>query len=187
MSTTTQVAPATKVVTGLVRFSYARVWEPVAIEEGKDKKYSVSIIIPKSDKETIKKINAALEAAIASGKDKFAGKKTSGPKFKMPLRDGDEERPDDEAYVNSYFVTASSKVKPGIIDKDKNEILDKDEFYSGCYGKASLNFYPFNTAGNVGIGCGLQNLLKMKDGEALGGGRSKAEDDFSDDLDDDLI
>jgi hypothetical protein len=169
-------APKTKVITGLVRFSYVHVWEPEAIGEGSDKKYSVSLIIPKSDKETLKEIEAAIDAAKKAGKDsKFAGKIPAN--LKTPLRDGDEDRPDDEAYANCYFVNATSRTKPGVVDKNVKPILDQDEFYSGCYGRASITFFAFNTNGNKGIACGLNHVQKLKDGEAMGG-RSSAESDF---------
>lgn len=180
MGTTTKEAPATKVVTGLVRFSYLHVWEAVAIDEGGDKKYSVSLIIPKSDKATLKKINAAIDAAKEAGKTtKFEGKIPTA-KFKTPLRDGDEERPEDDAYANSFFLNATSKTKPGVVDKDVNEILNQDEVYSGCFGRASVTFFPFNTKGNKGIACGLNHIQKIKDGEPMGG-RSSAESDFGGD------
>lgn len=169
---------ATKVVTGKVRFSYCHVWAPQSIEEGGEKKYSVSIIIPKKDKVTITKINDAVQAAIEAGKTgKFKGRVPS--KLKLPLRDGDEERPDDEVYANAFFLNATCKQKPGIVDENRDPILDQDEFYSGCYGRASVSFYAFDTAGNKGIACGLNNLQKLEDGEALGG-RSSAEADFAD-------
>lgn len=169
---------STKVITGLVRFSYAHVWEPQAINDGDDKKYSVSLIIPKSDKKTIKAIMDAIEEAKEEGRlTKFKGKVPA--KLKTPLRDGDEERPDDEAYANSYFVNATSFNKPGIVDKDINPILDRDEFYSGCYGRASITFYPFNANGNIGVACGLNHIQKLKDGEPLSG-RSTPEQDFGD-------
>lgn len=172
----------TKVVTGKVRFSYAHVWEPKAIEEGATPKYSVSIIIPKKDKVTIAKIQDAIKAALEEGKaSKFGGKIPST--YKKPLRDGDEERPDDENYKDSYFINANSTNKPAIVDESMNAILEKEEFYSGCYGRASVNFYAFNTAGNKGIACGLNNLQKLEDGERLGGGRTSAEDDFGTDSD----
>jgi hypothetical protein len=184
----TEVVQSTKVVTNLVRFSYLHVWEPVAIEEGQDKKYSVSLIIPKSDKPLVAKIKAAIEAAKESGKtSKFGGKVPSN--LKTPLRDGDVERPDDDTYANSYFINANCKTKPGVVDKDLNPIMDQNEMYSGCYGRASITFYPFNTSGNKGIACGLNHLQKMKDGDPLGG-RSRVEDDFSEALDiddDDLL
>lgn len=181
---TTQTAPTTKVVTGKVRLSYLRVWEPSAIEEGQDKKYSASLIIPKSDTATIAKINAAIEAAIEAGKGKFDGKRPA--KLKLPLRDGDVDRPEDEAYANAYFLNANAKTKPGIVDKNVNPILDQDQLYSGCYGRASVTFYAFDTKGNKGIACGLNNIQKLEDGDPLGG-RSRAEDDFADSADDDLM
>lgn len=173
----------TKVITDKVRFSYAHVFEPAAIEEGQEKKYSVAIIIPKSNKKSIAKINEAIEAAIEEGKAKFGGKIPAT--LKKPLRDGDEERPDDEAYKNAYFINANSARKPGVVDENLDPIIDKDEFYSGCYGRASINFYAFNVSGNKGVACGLNNLQKLADGERLSGG-STAEEDFGDFADDDL-
>lgn len=171
---------ATKVVTGKVRFSYCHVWTAQSIEEGGEKKYSVSIIIPKKDKITIARINDAVQAALEAGKTgKFGGKLPPANKLKLPLRDGDEERPDDVCYANSYFLNATSKTKPGVVDENRDPILDQDEFYSGCYGRASVNFYAFDTKGNKGVACGLNNLQKLEDGEALGG-RSSAESDFAD-------
>ena len=165
----------TKVVTGKVRFSYLHVWEPTAIEEGQDKKYSVALIIPKSDKATVKKINDAINNAKEAGKVKLGGKIPSN--LKTPLRDGDVDRPDDEVYAGCYFLNANAKTKPGVVDKDLNPIMNQDELYSGCYGRASITFYAFNTSGNKGIACGLNNLMKLEDGEPLGG-RSSAESDF---------
>lgn len=173
---TTAATPTTKVVTGEVRLSYAHIWEPVAIEEGQDKKYSVSLIIPKNDKVTIAKINAAVEAAKEIGKAKLGGKTTG--KIKLPLRDGDEDRPDDEAYANSYFINCSSKTRPGIVDKAVNPIMNQEEVYSGCFARVSINFYAFNSNGNKGIACGLNNIMKTRDGDALSG-RSSAEEDFA--------
>lgn len=191
-NTATKERKPTLVVTGKVRFSYAHVFEPSSMEEGGDKKYSVALLIPKSDKETLKKIEAAIKAAAEEGKNskKFDGKDPLKVKnFKWPLRDGDEEREDDDVYAGHMFLNASAKTKPGVVDKDLNPILDQADFYSGCYGRASINFYPFNTKGNMGVAAGLNNLQKLSDGEALGG-RSKAEDDFSESFDgedDDLI
>lgn len=165
----------TKVVTGKVRFSYLHVWEPTAIEEGQDKKYSVSLIIPKSDKETVARIKKAIAAATEAGKVKFGGKIPAN--LKTPLRDGDIERPEDESYTGAYFLNANCKTKPGVVDQNLNPILDQDELYSGCFGRASITFYAFNTSGNKGIACGLNNLQKLKDGDPLGG-RSTAESDF---------
>ena len=166
-----------------IRFSYANVHQAVSIKGG-DPKFSASIIIPKSDKKTIKKINDAIQKAIEENKDKFGGKIPSN--LKTPMRDGDVDREDDEAYADSYFINANSKLKPGIVDADLNPIMDQSEFYSGCYGRVSLTFYGFNVNGNRGIAAGLQNVMKTKDGEAMGG-RSTAEDDFGDEDDEDVL
>jgi hypothetical protein len=181
---TEKKSPATKVRTGLVRFSYLNAFRPTAMEEGGVLKYSVSLIIPKKDKAQLKEIQAAINAAKENDKGKWDGKIPA--KLRNPLRDGDEDRPEDPNYANCYFITASSTTKPGIVDKDRNPITDEDEIYSGCYGRATINFFGYKAKGNIGIGAGLQNLQKIKDGERLGG-RANAEDDFDDEfeLDDD--
>ena len=179
----------TKVITGpRTRWSYANVWDPKSLNGG-DPKYSVSLIIPKSDTKTIAKIEAAIQAAYEEGESKLRGNSKTVPALsvlKTPLRDGDRERPDDEAYKNSYFINANSASKPGIVDADRNPILDRSEVYSGVYGRASVNFYAFNSNGNKGIACGLNNLQKISDGEPLGG-KSSAEDDFDTDDEDDFL
>lgn len=144
------------------------------MEEGQEKKYSAALLIPKKDKRTIAACEAAIKEAFESGKAKFGGKLP--PKWKSPLRDGDEERPEDEVYAGHMFVNANSTNRPGLIDADKNEIMDKEEFYSGCYGRASVNFYPFNVSGNKGVACGLNGIMKLEDGERLGGGGFDASD-----------
>lgn len=173
---------ATKVKTGLTRWSYCNVWEPKAVNDGKPK-YSVSVIIPKSDTKTIEAIEKAIQAAYDEGQAKLKGNGKSVPSLsviKTPLRDGDLERPDDEAYRDSYFVNANSTTAPGIVDADLQPILDHSEVYSGVYGRVSMNFYAYNTGSAKGIACGLNNLQKLKDGEPLGG-KSRAEDDFAED------
>ena len=171
----------TKVVTGVVRLSYANVWEPASIN-GSNPKYSVSLIIPKTDTKTIDAIHAAVDAAIKDGAAKFGGKIPNKAALKLPLRDGDLER-DDEAYKGAYFVNANSATAPGIVDADRQPILDTSEVYSGVYGRASINFYAFNSNGNKGIACGLNNLQKIRDGEPLGG-KSRPEDDFAEEDED---
>ena len=173
----------TKVITGKVRFSYANVWEPKSINGG-DEKYSVSLIIPKADTKTVNDIKSAIEAAKQEGKAKFGGRVPAN--LKTPLRDGDIDRPDDEAYKNSYFINANSKDKPQIVDKNVKPILDQSEVYSGCYGRASITFYAFNSNGNKGIACGLGNLQKLADVNALSG-RTRAEDEFSTFEDEDFL
>lgn len=179
----------TKVITGpKTRWSYANVWDPKSINGGTPK-YSVSLIIPKSDVATVKKIEAAIQAAYEEGESKLKGNSKSVPSLKVlktPLRDGDLERPDDAAYADSYFINANSASAPGIVDADRQPILERSEVYSGVYGRASINFYAFNSNGNKGIACGLNNLQKIADGEPLGG-KSRAEDDFADDEDDDFL
>lgn len=177
-------ANTTKVVTGVVRLSYANVWEPASINGGTPK-YSVSLIIPKSDKKTIDAINAAVDAAIKDGASKFGGKIPNKAALKLPLRDGDTER-EDEAYKDSYFVNANSTTAPQIVDRSVQPILDRAEVYSGCYARVSINFYAFNSNGNRGIACGLGNIQKVRDGEPLGG-RTTAAEDFATDLDDDFL
>lgn len=171
----------TKVITGPhTRFSYANVWEAKSINGGSPK-FSVSLIIPKSDTKTVEKIKAAIEAAYKEGESKLKGNGRSVPALsaiKNPLRDGDTERPDDEAYANSYFISANSATAPGIVDANCSPILERSEVYSGVYGRASISFYAFNSNGNKGIACGLNNLQKLRDGEPLGG-KTRAEDDFA--------
>lgn len=176
----------TKVVTGTVRLSYANVWEPKSINGGAEK-YSVSLIIPKSDKKTIAAINAAVDAAIEEGLAKFGGKKPNKAAIKLPLRDGDTER-DDEAYADSYFVNANSQTPPQIVDQNVNPIMNRSEVYSGVYARVSINFYAFNSNGNKGVACGLGNIQKVRDGQPLGN-RSTAEDDFGaiEDAEDDFL
>lgn len=177
-----------KVILKNVRLSYCHLWEPHSIEGEDKKKFSVSIIIPKSDKKQIKEVKAAIEAAKELGKGnkpKWKGKVPGT--LRLPLRDGDTDRPEDSAYENSYFINANSNTRPGIVDKNTNPIMDQDEVYSGCYGAVSVTFYPYETPSN-GVAAGLNHVMKLKDGEPLGG-RSTAEADFADldlsDLEDD--
>lgn len=173
-----------KVITGKVRLSYANVFHPKAINGGEEK-YSTAVLIPKSDKKTVDKIKAAIEEAKQEGKEKKWGGKVPG-RGSWALRDGDEEFPDDEVYAGHYFLNASNKQKPGIarpIGKNKvtgktdfEEITDETEVYSGCYAKLSLNFYPFDANGNKGVAVGLNHIVKVADGEPLGGGASLSAD-----------
>ena len=171
-----------KVITGKdTRWSYCNVWEAKAINGGTPK-FSVSLLIPKTDTVTVKKIKAAIEAAYREGEAKLKGNGKTVPPLtaiKTPLRDGDAERPDDPAYAGHYFLNANSATAPGIVDADCQPILTRSEVYSGVYGRASISFYAFNSSGNRGVACGLNNLQKIRDGEPLGG-RASAESDFSD-------
>jgi len=184
-----QLSNPLKVITSPnTRWSYANVWEAKAINGGTPK-FSVSLIIPKSDTATVAKIKAAIEAAYHEGEAKLKGNGKSVPPLstiKTPLRDGDVERPDDPAYANAYFINANSATAPGIVDADRNPILNRSEVYSGVYGRASINFYAFNSNGNRGIAVSLNNLQKIRDGEPLGG-KSSAEDDFDTEEDVDFL
>ena len=186
---TNKVNNPMKVITGPdTRWSYANIWEAKSINGGTPK-FSVSLIIPKSDTKTVAKVKAAIEAAYIEGEAKLKGNGKSVPTFaaiKTPLRDGDIERPDDPAYVNAYFINANATSAPGIVDADRNPILTRSEVYSGVYGRASISFYAFNSNGNKGIACGLNNLQKVRDGEPLGG-KNSAESDFTTDEDADFL
>lgn len=162
-----------KIVTSKVRFSYANVFVPKAGMDGGTPKYSVSILIPKSDKEGVAKLQKAFEECKTSNAAFFGG---SVPKLlKGGLRDGDMEK-EDEAYAGHYFINANSAQKPDIVDANRETLFDQTDFYSGCYGRASITFYPYNAAGSKGIACGLNNLQKLEDGEKLGGVSSAAAD-----------
>ena len=164
----------TKVKIGEVRFSYVHIFTPEAVAEGSDKKYSVSLIIPKSNKKLVAEIKAAIEAAIEAGVvQRFGGKRPLN--LRSPLHDGDLEKADDDAYAGAYFINATSKTKPGIVKRVKLngenklvEVTNEDDVYSGCFGFASVNFFAYNNAGNKGIGAGLNNILKTRDGDYLG-------------------
>ena len=185
MNKNTKFTNPMKVITGPnTRWSYANVWEPKSINGGTPK-FSVSLIIPKSDTKTVAKIQAAIEAAYREGEAKLKGNGKTVPALtaiKTPLRDGDTERPDDPAYAGAYFVNANATSAPGIVDADRNPILTRSEVYSGVYGRASITFYAFNR----GIACGLNNLQKIRDGEPLGG-KASAESDFDTDDDEDFL
>jgi len=155
------------------RFSYLYCWEPNSVNGG-EAKYSVSAIIPKSDKKTIDAIKAAIEQAKKNSVSKWGGKVPAN--LKLPLRDGDIDRPDDEAYKGAYFFNANSRQAPQIVDANVQPIIDQSEVYSGCFGKISVTFYGYNSNGNRGIAAGLGNIQKVKDGESLGGHASAAED-----------
>ena len=174
------VNPA-KVITGVCRLSYANIWQAKSINGGAPK-YSASVLIPKSDTKTVAKVKAAIQAAYEEGEGKLKGNGKTAPSLaslKTPFRDGDTERPDDEAYAGHWFLNANSNTAPGVVDANREPIYDTSEIYSGVYARVSLSFYAFNSNGNRGIACALQNIQKVRDGEALGG-KSKAEDDFND-------
>jgi hypothetical protein len=177
----------TKVILGPhTTMSYVNLWAAKAATEGATPKYSVSCIIEKNSPD-VEKAKAAIAAAYEAGQSKLKGNSKTCPKLeaiKTPLRDGDLERPDDEAYAGCYFINANSIQQPGIVDVDCNPILDHSEIYSGIRGRVSISFYAYNNAGNRGIAASLNNVQKCSDGKPLGG-RATAKADFEDEDDDD--
>ena len=165
---------------GEVRFSYAHVFEPRESDNGGPAKYSVVLLIPKDDRDTLELIKSAIAAAEEKGKtSKWGGKIPA--KRNSPLRDGDEEEKGPE-FEGMYFFNCSSKQKPGVRVLEDGRIveaLDTEDFYSGCWGAATVNFFPYDSNGNKGVGVGLNNVIKTRDDERLSGGAS-AESDFAD-------
>lgn len=170
------------VVTGKCRLSYEHLITPAAIDDNSPAKYSACIVVPKSDTTTLAKITGAIELAIQEGiQSKWRGKRPA--KLKLPLRDGDVERPDDPVFADAYFLNANSTRRPKLVDRDRNEILDAEEIYSGCYCRFAIDFYPFSTSGNNGVAVGLSSVQKWSDGPRLTGG-ADPETDFNDGYDD---
>lgn len=171
----------TSVRLGEVRFSYTAVFQPKKNDDGTPSKYGVCIIIPKEDTETVNLVKEAIDAAKQRGKlEKWGGKIPAN--VKSCLRDGDLDREDDEAFAGCYFLNASSRNKPGVKvleDGVVSDALDEEDFYSGCYGAVTLDFFPYESSGNKGVGAGLNNVIKTRDGDRLSGGRS-ADEDFAD-------
>lgn len=165
-----------KFVTPELRLSYCHLFEAHAAPGSDKASYSLSVLIPKSDKALVKQIEAAIAKAVDENQDKLKTKKG----LKLPLRDGDE-KDDNPEYADHYFMSISSKDKPLVLDENKEDIIDTREVYSGMYGRVSFNFFAFNTAGNKGIGCGLNSVMKTNDGEPFGSTYTKeqAEEDFS--------
>lgn len=174
-----------KISTGKVRLSYAQVWEPKEQQNGLIQ-YSCALLIKKSDKKTIAKINSTLKAMLA---DKDVINKLDG-KIKganMPLLDGDVNKPEDPVYADCYYINAKAYEgnPPKILDRNKNEIMDKDEVYSGCYCQAVIQFKPYNN-NSRGIRTELLALRKLADGDKLSG-TVVSDDDFDDDIDESVF
>ena len=172
----------TTIKTGKVRFAYTNVFEPKSIN-GSAEKYSILVLIDKSDTDTIEKIRTAMDKAVELGIDKFKGVKPSA--LNWALKDGDEEHPNNEMYSNKMYLTPSTNFKPEIIDTHRNKMTTDEDFYSGCWGKITINFYAYNNKGNKGVGCSFNNILKLEDGDRLTT-QHTAENDFADELDNDL-
>lgn len=169
-----------RVVTGKVRLSYCHLITPRAQEQGGKLKYSVTLLIPKSDVATKQKIDAAIQAAIQEGvAGRWNGARPVQPP--IPVHDGDGLKASGEPFTEEckghWVMTASSEQKPQIVDAFLNEIINATEIYSGMYGRASIRFFAYANSGKKGIGCGLNNVQKLEDGVPLGG-RTNANDDF---------
>ena len=177
-----------KVVFGPCRLSYTHLFEKWSMEGSTDEgQYCTNVLIPKDEKETIK----AIEEAIAEAKKSAIVNKWKGvdpKKLMLPLSDGDEKDTSDDTYSNHYYINAKCNTKPGVVDKNKMPITDEEEIYSGVWAICSVTFYGYDFGGKKGIACGLNNVMKFKDDERLGG-RISADSDFEDvsfDEDDDL-
>lgn len=163
-----------RVITGMVRFHYVNVFEPRESLDGGASKYGVCLLIPKEDRGTLYRIKRAVEETIRIGQEQGIDAPTES--FRTPLRDGDMERGDKHEFAGHYFINATTKYKPEVVDKSCINITDPNEFYSGCYGRASIKFFLYNKEGNLGIGCSLCNIQKLEDGEELPTHISAAED-----------
>ena len=162
------------------RFSYAHVFQPRKNEQSGKMKYDCCIVVSKDDKQAVQLINEAIEGAKALYKEKFGAPKG---RLKTVVHDGDEDRPDDDTFAGKLYINASSNRKPGVKMIEAGmlvDCLDEEEFYSGVKGAAGLRFYPYNNAGNTGISCNLDNLLKLEDGDRIGGGSMSADLAFAD-------
>lgn len=170
-------------ITPLCRFTYVNVFEPKPNLSG-DLKYSVGLMFPKEDTAAIGVIKKAIEDAIQAGisKGTITAAQVKSRTFKYPLRDGDtyyeeadEASKDSRAgYRGMMFLSASSNTPVGIVDRHASPIMDHSEFYSGCWGHADIRFYAFNRGGGIGIGVGLQNVMKKKDDDRLDGRQDAA-------------
>jgi hypothetical protein len=177
----------TRVVTGKVRLSYVHVFEPWAQNADDDPRYSCALLIPKSDTRTMAALRKAQQAALQNGKDRtFGGKIPSS--WADTIHDGDEEADLDKnpEYAGHYYMSVSSKTRPGVVDRSVQPILDSTEVYSGCYARVEVGAFPYNNKGKKGVSFGLNHVQKVADGESFGG-RSRAEDVFDELPDEDLI
>lgn len=174
----------TRVTTGEVRMSYVHLFKPYAFQPGQEEKYSVTVLVPKTDAETMGRINAAVEAARQRGvQDKWGG--VLPPVCPVPVYDGDGTRPSDgmpfgPECKGCWVFTASAKTDypPQVVDSQGNPIINQSEVYSGMYGRVNVNFFPYAFGGKKGIGCGLGPVMKIRDGEPLGGGAPSAAEAF---------
>lgn len=172
--------PAHIVLTN-VRLSYVHLDQPYS-QQGGEPKYSATILIPKAPADNRMKIDAAIQAATVKAREKHG--KAFPVQPKISVHDGDGVRPSDgqpfgEECRGCWVVTASNRVKPGIVDGNMQPIIDPTQIYSGMIANVGVTFFGYNTPQNKGIGVALDNVQKVADAEPLGGTRVSAEDDFS--------
>lgn len=177
----------TKITTGKVRFSFVNIFKPKSMDGSEEnKKYSITLLIPKKDKITLQKIKTAISEAKQNYLKNNSGKKLPA-NLKTTLHDGDGQRPGGEDFgpecAGHYVITVSSKEQPAIVDEDRVDILDPTEVYSGCYGKAVINFFVYDTNGNRGVTAALLGVMKLSDGEPLSA-RVVTDADWDDDFED---
>lgn len=171
---------AMKVLTGEARLSYVNVVTPRAAQQGGEPKYSVTLLIPKSDVATKADIDASIQAAAQEAVSKVWGG-VRPPQVRVPIYDGDGVRPSGvpfgEECRGHWVLTASTKMKPQVVGVDNiNVELSPSDIYSGMYGRATIRFFGYSNSGNKGVGCGLGNIMKTRDGEPLAGTASAASD-----------
>ena len=181
----------TQITTGKCRLSYVSVFEPKLMPDGKTEKYSVTLLIPKAEKRTLAKHKTAPDAAVAAVKAKNPGKRLPA-NLPTTLHDGDDVKENGDEYGpecrGHMVMTVTSKRKPVIVYADKTPMTEELEMYSGCYGKAVINFFVYDTAGKIGITAGLNGVMKLEDGDPLSGGVvTDADWDDDDDFEDDLV
>ena len=160
--------------------AYPHVFAPVKKNDSDKAKYSACILIDKSDTQAVQLINEAVDGAKVLYKEQFGAPKG---RLKTVVHDGDEDRPDDPVFANTLYINASSERKPGVKMLEAGmlvDCLDEEDFYSGCYGAADINFFPYNNSGACGISCGLNNVLKLEDGKKLSGTGMSADAAFGD-------
>lgn len=169
-----------KVLTGECRLSYCNLTTPRAAQQGGEPKYSVTLLIPKTDVATKADIDAAIQAAANEALSKvWNGARP--PQLRVPIYDGDGVRPSGVPFGDEckghWVMTASTKNKPQVVGIDNiNCELAPSDIYSGMYARVTIRFFGYSNSGNKGIGCGLGNVMKTRDGEALAGSASASVD-----------
>ncbi len=183
-----KIVNETKVVFGPCRLSFTHVFQKYSPDGTGEGKYMTNVLIPKSEKKTVKALEDAIEAAKkAAITSKWGGREPK--KIDQPLRDGDDK--DDEVYADHFYLNAKCNTRPGVVDRKGTPIVDEEEVYSGVWAMVSVTFYGYDVSGNRGIACGLNNIMKYKDDDRLGGRVSAAADfggitEIDDEEDDDL-